>query len=226
MKKIILKKIKLIGLFLLTGQVLAQSAAIVLFTEKKVVANRNGIERILSRGSFLESGDEVITEKDSLVNIQYSNGALVNIGENTHYKIVMYSPTANVQIKAELSSGKVEIKTSKKIKESLKTPVISLAILGTNLRVFVASPKVTNVQVIEGLVEARNEFINAGVSVQIIPDRIYPLPFPKNGVVVSAVNAPGSITTNRSKPTHDIDNTTLLTIGTTHSASIINISII
>ncbi|CAM2863179.1 FecR protein [Legionella steigerwaltii] len=187
---------------MLVSQVFAQSAATVLFTQNKVVAHHNGAERVLTRGSALEPGDELITGDGAAANIQYSNGALVNIGSNSNYKILAYAPKESVQIKAELSKGKVEIKTPEKIKESLKTPILSLAILGTDVRVYVASPKMTYIQVLEGLVLARNEYLRPGASVRVTGDRIVNAPFPKEGEVkttadvISVTTGAGRTATN------------------------------
>ncbi|MBN9228854.1 MULTISPECIES: FecR family protein [Legionella] len=193
-----MKKIIVTGLLMLAGQVFAQSAATVLSTQKKVVAHHNGAERTLTRGSALEPGDEVITGDDAGANLQYSNGALVNIGSNSNYKILAYAPKESVQIKAELSKGKVEIKTPEKIKESLKTPILSLAILGTDVRVYVASPKMTYIQVLDGLVLAKNEYLRPGASVRVTADRIDNAPFPKEGEVKTVVDVT-TVTTGAGK---------------------------
>lgn len=194
-----MKKVIATGLIMLASQVFAQSAATVLFTQKKVVAQHKGGERAITRGSAVEVGEEVITGDSAAANLQYSNGALVSIGENSNYKILAYAPKESVQIKAELSKGKIEIKTPEKIKESLKTPILSLAILGTDVRVYVASPKMTYVQVIEGLVLARNEFLRPGASVRVTADKIVNAPFPKEGEVATSTGDVVSMTTEAGK---------------------------
>ncbi len=177
-----MKKVIFTGLLILSTQIFAQSAATVLFTQKKVVVHHNGAERAITRGSSIEVGDEVVTGDAAAANLQYSNGALVNMGSNTNYKILAYAPKEAVQIKAELSNGKLEIKTPEKIKESLKTPILSLAILGTDVRVYVVG-KATYIQVIEGLVLARGEYLRPGASVRVTADRMVHAPFPKEGEV-------------------------------------------
>ncbi|VEB35075.1 FecR family protein [Legionella cherrii] len=193
-----MKKIIITGLFMLASQVFAQSAATVLFTQKKVIANHNGVERVLSRGSALDPGDEVITGDGAAASLQYTNGALVNIGNNSNYKILAYSPKESVQIKAELSKGKAEIKTPEKIKESLKTPILSLAILGTDVRIYVPSHSMTYIEVIEGLVLARNEYLRPGASVRVTADKIVNAPFPKEGEVTTTADVV-SVTTGAGK---------------------------
>lgn len=189
-----MKRLILIGFLLATTHLFAQSAATVLYTQNKVMVNQNGAEHTLARGAKLEPGAEIITASDAAAHIQYTNGTLVNIGSNTHYKILAYSPKqADVQIKADLSHGKVEIQNQGKIKETLKTPIVSLAILGTHIRVYVPNHQVTYIQVIEGLVLARNEYLRMGDSVRVTADQIVTVPFPEEGLVVSPLASPGKI---------------------------------
>lgn len=193
-----MKKVIFTGLLILSTQLFAQSAATVLFTQKQVVVRHNGAEHGISRGSAVNVGDEVITGKDAAANLQYKNGALVNLGENSNYKILGYAPKESVQIKAELNKGKLEIKTPEKIKESLKTPILSLAILGTHVRVYVVG-KETYIQVIEGLVLARNEYLRPGASVRVTADKIVKAPFPKEGEIKTAKPDVVSSTTGAGK---------------------------
>ena len=188
-----MKKLILMGCFLFASHAFAEPAAKVLFTAEKVMLNHNGAERALSRGATLEPGDQITTLAKAIANIQYSNGTLVNIGSDSTYKILAYAPKEDVQIKAELTNGKIEIQNPGKIKETLKTPIVSLAILGTHINVDVTSAKMTYVQVIEGLVLARNEYLRPGDSVRVTPDKIINAPFPKEGLVNSPLNSPGKI---------------------------------
>lgn len=206
-----MKRLILIGLFVAANQLFA-AAATVLFTQNKVVANRNGSERTLSRGASLDPGDQITTVAGGSIHLQYSNGTLVNIGSNSTYKILAYSPNQkDAQINAELSRGKVEIQNTGKIKETLKTPIVSLAILGTHIRVAASlapgkqhkkqdpqcagrrGSEVTNVQILEGLVSARGKYLKPGDSVRVSCDRIVDAPFPPEGVVVSPLNSSGKI---------------------------------
>ena len=127
-----MKRLILIILLLNAPSLFAQGVATVLSTSKKVVASNDGKERPLSRGSSLGAGDSIITAADASANIKYLNGTLVNIAANSNYKILAYAPKhSDVQIKAELKTGSIHSKTTGKMKETLKTPVITLAILGT-----------------------------------------------------------------------------------------------
>lgn len=229
-----MKKLILSGILMLSSHVFAQSAATVLFTEKKVVANHNGIERSITRGATLGAGDEVITESDALANIQYENGALVNIGSSSRYKILAYSPQKSVQIKAELSHGKIEIKTPEKIKEQLKTPLVSMAILGTDVRVYVPSQKITYIQVIEGLVWAKNEYLRAGSSVAVTKDHIVKAEFPKEGIITSSINGTTSSMTGsdsavdivtQASTVQLVGSSTVMSIQAIQAASIVGISL-
>lgn len=208
-----MKRLILIGFLLTATHVFAESAAKVLYAQKKVVASGRGGERTLSRGSALEAGDQITTSADAAVHIQYSNGALVNLGSNSSYKILAYNPKqADSQINAELTNGKLEIQNSGKIKETLKTPIVSLAILGTHIRVDATrsakalgnakknkqcagarATENTYVEVIEGLVSARDKLLRPGKSVRVTCDRIVDAPFPPDGIVNSPVNSPGKI---------------------------------
>lgn len=198
-----MKKVIFTGLLLLASQVFAQSAATVLFTQKKVVVRHNGAEHGITRGSSVDVGDEVITGADAAVSLQYKNGALVNLGGNSNYKILAYAPKESVQIKAELSKGKLEIKTPEKIKESLKTPILSLAILGTDIRVYVVG-KMTYIQVLEGLVLVGNEYLRPGASVRVTANHIEHAAFPKEGEVkitpdvISSTTGAGNTTSGTS----------------------------
>lgn len=158
-----MKIITFIGLLSAVTSLFAESAATVLFTMNKVTATHNGKERLLSRGSMLEVGDAITTAKGAAANIKYSNGTLVNIGDNSRYKISGYAPqSSGVQIKSELGSGKIKFKTTGKTKESIKTPVVALAILGTEAEVSVVNKGNTRVNLVEGNMQAGGKTLPLG----------------------------------------------------------------
>ncbi|MDI1351832.1 MAG: hypothetical protein PSV35_03540, partial [bacterium] len=66
-----MKKFISILLFLSAHQVLSQSVGTVLFTAQKVIANNNGVERVLTRGAALNTGDAIITAADASAKIRY-----------------------------------------------------------------------------------------------------------------------------------------------------------
>ncbi|MDF1929280.1 FecR family protein [Legionella pneumophila] len=142
-----------------------------------------------SPGSQLEPGDTVVTGAGALINIKYKNGTLVNIGENSRYKILAFSPNpSDVQIKAELSQGKIKFKTTGKSNESLKTPVIAMAITGTSAEIFVKSDKQTYLNLLEGNI---NNY--APGSYIATPQGVVAGAFPAEGQVNTPAGTDGSI---------------------------------
>lgn len=134
-----MKKFILMGLCLLSCSLWAAPAATVLFTKNDVKVASG---QTLTRGSSLQVGDSIITGKESLTKIKYTNGTFVTLGEKSTYKILAYSPKqGDVEIKAELSAGIIDQRTTHKTKEELKTPTIALAISGTHFGASVSDCK-------------------------------------------------------------------------------------
>jgi hypothetical protein len=178
-----MKKLILIALFLIAPVALADGVATVLSTTSTVTASNNGAKRALSRGSSLSVGDSIDTGANAKTNIKYKNGTFVSIGSGSHYTILAFSLIkSGIEIKAELTKGKIASKTTHKTKESLKTPVIALAILGTTYGVAIAAAdsQETFIKVTDGTVEARGERITGGESVLATASDITPAPFPAN----------------------------------------------
>lgn len=187
-----MRKLILIGLIFGINTVFAQPIATVLFATPKVVAVRNNTEYPLSRGSSLEVGDSIVTGPGALINIKYKNGTLVNIGNNSRYKILAFSPKpSDVQIKAELTEGKIKFKTTGKSNEILKTPVIAMAITGTTAEVFVKSTKLTYFNLVEGNI---NNYTPG--SYKATPQGVEVAPFPTEGHVSTPAGSDGSISDN------------------------------
>ena len=190
-----MKKIFLLCLLLVTTNIFAQSTAVTLAVTNKVTAKFKKTERNISRGTGLSTGEDVRTAQSSLASLKYSNGTFVELGERSNYEILSYQPKqSDITIKAELSSGKLHSKTSGKLKEVLKTPVVALSILGTDYNVFVASPTKVYVRVNQGRVQARDKIFTAGQSFVVTPNSISKAPFPKEGEVNYMVTPPTSIT--------------------------------
>lgn len=207
----------------------ADSAAMVLFVAKSV---NNATGQALARGTSLQAGDSVITGEGALAKIKYTNGTLVTLGEKTTYKIIAYSPKqGDVEIKAELTTGKLNIKTERKTKEELKTPTVALAISGTQLNIFVpvvsnegttnegtTNVATTNVQVIDGDVFAKIDGVDTPI------DR--PMQFTSENGHITAEDAPfpavGSInaTPNGDGPTPVLDGADASLPETNHEAPI------
>jgi len=170
---------------------LAQSVATVLFTAKQTSLNRGGTESKLARGASLQAGDVIITAAASSAKFKYKNGTLVSLGENSNYKILSYSPKqGDISVSAELKKGKIDFKTTGKKKESLKTPVVALAILGTAGKVFVQSPTQTFTKLTEGEVRAGNTMIRPGQSVLSTPSGTVPATFPAAGNIAPSETKP------------------------------------
>ncbi|WP_058481324.1 FecR family protein [Legionella waltersii] len=135
-----MKKVILVGLFLTINNAFAEDVATVLFASNKATVIRHNSETSLVRGAKLAVGDAIKTGPKSLVNIKYNNGTLVNLGDNSDYKIIAYSSKPNeVQVNAELSKGKLKFQTTGKSKEVLNTPIIALAIMGTSAHIYATS---------------------------------------------------------------------------------------
>ncbi|MBN9231763.1 MAG: hypothetical protein BGO90_14975 [Legionella sp. 40-6] len=212
-----MKKLITICLLLGMSSAFAASVAKVLYTASKVVASHNGVSRALTRGSTLDAGDTIITSSNAAANIQYQNGTLVNLGENTNYKILGYTPNQDTAIKAELNAGKLQLKTPGKVKETLRTPVMALAILGTQVSVYVPQKDKVYVSVQEGRVEAGGAIFGAGKSFLITPQGIVETPFPAAGQINTPKSAEGTIAAQSS-------NQTTTSSGTSAQADSSNVS--
>lgn len=130
----------------------AQAVATVLFTTPNVIAEQAGVKRTLTRGASLSDSNTIITTTNASAKIKYTNGTIVSIGSESNYKILSYAPKQDdVALTAELTKGRIESDTNGAAKrESLKTPMVELAISGTKYQVYVDADKKTYVKLIEG----------------------------------------------------------------------------
>lgn len=179
---------KLISTFLLlvAHDSFSQSIGTVLFTANKVVVQHNSVEKPIARGASLEAGDTIITYAAAAARIRYSNGTLVTLGADSNYKILAYTPNqSDVAIKAELNKGKLESESAGGAKrQSLKTPVVALAITGTKFKVLVSGKAQTNVSLISGKVMVGDKVLTPGESVIATVDGVTPMAFPADGNIV------------------------------------------
>lgn len=165
------------------------SVGTVLFTMKQVTAKNGGVARALTRGASLQVNDVILTGADAAAKIKYGNGTLVTIGPDSSYKILAYSPTQTVVIKAELNKGRIESQTNGgSKKEALKTPIVALAITGTSFKVYVppkteSIPEQTYVLLIEGQIRVGNTTLNPGDSVVATADGVSFALFPTAGKI-------------------------------------------
>lgn len=115
----------------------AQPVAKVLFTSGKVTATRNGKAQMIQRGANLSVGDVIETYGNAEARFRYNNGSLVTLSLAANYQILKYEPKQNVEIEAKLNRGKAHILTegNRKKKEILRTNVVAMAILGTDVTV-------------------------------------------------------------------------------------------
>lgn len=193
-----MKKLILMLLICAINGAFAQPVARVLFTSNKVFVHRNGVQQPVSRGSVLKTGDTVITGKGALANIKYNNGTLVNIGDNSRYTLLGFSPQSkDIQVKAQLNAGKIRFKTKGKSRETLRTPMINLTILGTEGSVAVSAGQ-TWLDVVEGRVEAGGRFVQGSEVIRVTAEGIdYGVPFPVDERLPSGEAADGFIRPTR-----------------------------
>ncbi|MBN9229448.1 MAG: hypothetical protein BGO90_10905 [Legionella sp. 40-6] len=155
---------KWLFLFLVAYQLnaFADAAGKVLFTSKDVLAERNNQQRNLSRGSPFFEGDTIITRAGALAQLQYSNGTLVSLQPNSSYKVVSYNKSAKSENSAYLGRGGLDSTTNEKKKSQLSTPLVALAISGTQYRtgIFCNTEKCKKiaVQVTQGKVIIDNKY--------------------------------------------------------------------
>lgn len=186
--RLLVKKIIAVCCLFINSLGYSESAGIVLFTVKQVTAQRNGAEVKLARGAQFYAGDAIITAADATAKIRFTNGTLVTIGSDSNYKILAYAPNQSEVLKANLSKGKIEsqsVGTQKR--ESLKTPIVAIAIAGTHFKVFVADLKKTNVELESGHVKVGETNLSPGESVVATPEGIRPQAFPEIGNIPMTV---------------------------------------
>ena len=128
----------LLGIFLYSFQVIANASAQIgtlIFTADQVTAEQNHVKRTLARGDALYAGDVIITSDKSQAKIKYNNGTLVSIESNSNYQVSQAATKADGAFDATLNKGAIEYKsTGKKKQGTLHTPVVALAILGTDFK--------------------------------------------------------------------------------------------
>ena len=165
-----MKKRMAVGLFFYSITTFANPIGIVLSTLGNVFANGNHIQRTLTRGSAIESGDVIITGAHAQAKIKYNNGTLVSINPNSNYQV---SSKASDQYDATLNVGSIGYSSTGKKKQGvLHTPVVALAILGTEFTASVTPPPHTvTLDVSLGQVQVGSgQVVNSGYNAVISPD--------------------------------------------------------
>lgn len=186
MKKLI------IFLVLIMNYAMATPVAKVLITSRKVIVKNKMIERLLIRGSLISIGETIVTTAEAFTKIKYTNGTIVTIGPDSIYSILSYAPSqSNISIKAELKQGKILSESTGAKRQSLKTPIVSLAILGTVFKAYVACNKENNqnkckrtyVELIRGKVTVGDRILEPGESVLATSNGVANAIFPETGTI-------------------------------------------
>jgi preprotein translocase subunit YajC len=150
-----MRKWAAVGLFFYSIALCAQPIGTVLFTLDKVVAEQNHVSRMLTRGSILNSGDVIITGAGAQAKIKYMNGTLVSINSNSNYQVSPARSEVKDSYEATLNEGSISYSSSGQKKQGiLHTPIIALAILGTEFTAQLSPPPhKLNLSIISGQVQ-------------------------------------------------------------------------
>ena len=158
-----------IGLLMLSSSPLIAAPAnpigTVLFTANNVIVEQNHKQHPVTRGALLYSGDTIITAAIGQAIIKYNNGSLVTIQHDSNYVTSPADAQKNSELNATVNHGTIEYSSTgmKKRQGTLHTPVVSLAILGTQFTLsYSPSTKITNVSVNSGVVSMGDQIITAG----------------------------------------------------------------
>lgn len=126
------------------------------FIKGNSVIKRNGEEKSIQVNDSLQIKDVIITKENSSVDIILKNKGIIRIGENTQIELQTLSEE-NIQINQ--NSGTV-ITHLKKLKEnegySIITPTSVAAVRGTSFITNVNEQKNTNIALINGKIEIKN----------------------------------------------------------------------
>lgn len=189
-----MKRLVIIFLAIFSTYAVAKPAAKLLVAVNKVYKNNKS--QLIRRGASIAVGDTIITSKNAKATLKYNNGTLVMLGANSQYKITSFSPKANkIQLSSEFTKGKMHATTGKQKREHLKTPIIAMAILGTEYMVYVPNSKTTYTKVISGCVQVCDvkyrkcgRVYTAGESFIATPSGVKSAPFPNAGNINIANN--------------------------------------
>ncbi len=190
----------LLACLCLSFSVAAQTAAKVLFTSGDVIAKRGGKIRKLSRGENLSVGDVVETSASAEARLRYTNGSLVTLSKKASYQILKYTPKQNVEIEAKLNRGQAKIVTegNQSKREVLKTQVVAMAILGTNVTVDTGIGNTLEVKLVEG------GPVNIG-DVSISSPGVYNITTDENGNPVIRTEGGQEVSTQSEQSTIEIE---------------------
>lgn len=168
-RTMVMKKRMILGLLLFFSHLISASAntiGTVLFTTANVIVQQHHGQRSVTRGALLYSGDTIITDATGQAIIKYNNGSLVTIQPNSNYVTSPRNAPKNGELNAILNNGTIAYaSTGKKRQGRIRSPIVSLAILGTQFTMsYSQSTKLTNVSVSSGEVSMGSEILTAGQS--------------------------------------------------------------
>lgn len=144
-----MRKFFFISLLIWSTYAFTQPIGKIVEVDNKVIARKESKERVLTVGSLIYERETIITPANTKAKLQYLNGTLVTIQQNSNYETAAYVPQ-NMQ--ANLSNGAIEYSSKSKKKALIQTPVVALAIQGTRFKL-IATPDNTYIEVSEGLVK-------------------------------------------------------------------------
>lgn len=154
-----IKKIIFIILLLQLSLSFAQPIGKIVGVTNKVIAQKGNTQRVLKSGSPIYKDEAIITETQANTTLQYTNGTQVAIQQNSNFTTLNYAPKAEQKLKAVLNKGAIEYHSTGKKKGIIQTPLVALAIQGTQFKL-ISTPDKTYVQVTEGEVRVGNQVLS------------------------------------------------------------------
>ncbi|MFI4918540.1 MAG: FecR domain-containing protein [Legionellales bacterium] len=221
-----MKRLILICLFLHSVTASCEQIATVLFTMNKVIAEQNHVQRDVTRGAAINTGDIIITAAGSEAKIKYTNGTLVSINPNSNFQTS--DPTAKnpAEFNAKLNSGGIHYASTGKKKGVLKTAVVALAILGTEFEATITSTGALALQVLSGTIQITAPdgtvyTFTAGAVVTIHPDGTVTVAPTSSPTSVTSTSGDNSSSTTSSTTINTLTTVTATTVTTATTATTI-----
>jgi len=155
----------------------------------------------LKRGSSVYSKDIISVGQDSGAQIRFMDGGLINIVENTQYRVASYAFTKKEkQVTIELIEGGFRAMTGtigkvKPTNYTIKTPVATIGVRGTIFDVLFRDGELS-VGAVSGNITVKNE----GGSVQLSPGNFVTTDSPSSMGTVTNVQPQSLASTNFSPP--------------------------
>lgn len=148
-------------IYAVRGNVAAIVTRMIGTLKMKPAASNNWVD--VKPGSFVNEGDEVRTGKNSRVALTFISGSEVKLDANSEFKVEKDEAVRGSGNTVRLKKGRSLVNAFVKgTKFSMHTPVATIAIRGTVFGADVGD--VTNVLVLEGVVEAKNEYGSVNIN--------------------------------------------------------------